>query len=80
MLAECEQIFTLPDGSQIKVVMQLLTTHRGVGAQVEYTAIYFVSTDGSFWSNLPGDVAKYCVTDEQLKQVKVKLWKMLEPV
>jgi hypothetical protein len=40
MLAECEQIFTLPDGSKIKVVMQLLTTHRGVGAQVEYTATW----------------------------------------
>ena len=79
MLAECEQIFELPDGCKIKVVVQLLTTHRGIGAQVEYSHGFFVSPDDNFWTNIPKDSALFFVTDDQLKQVERKVWMMLEP-
>ena len=79
MLAEYEEIFNLEDGSKIKVIVQLLTTHRGVGAKVEYTHLYFTSTGDNFWSNTPKEFALFFITAEQLKQVERKLWLMLEP-
>lgn len=79
MLAECEQIFNLADGSKIKVVVRLLTTERGIGTKAEYVYTFFVSSGDNFWSNVPKDSALFFVTKEQLKQIERKLWLMLEP-
>lgn len=80
MLAEVEKIFNQADGSKIKVVVQILTTARGVGAKIEYMHIFFVSSGGNFWTNIPSESAVYFVTSEQVKQVERELWLTLEPV
>ena len=80
MLAEVEKIFNQADGSKIKVVVQILTTARGIGAKIEYIHIFFVSSGDNFWTNIPSESAGYFVTREQLKAVERELWITLEPV